>query len=128
MNFPVKTCVFALVAVLLLFAGTRVGAQQQQAQPPSDLYPIISPLFGGNSYATAHPNDYDIARDPNEVPSTPLAAGSAIQFFVSEINTVVAPMNQQANPPVWSGNTDVRFNYFAFGAVLPSGTVAAKVP
>jgi nitrite reductase (NO-forming) len=114
--------------VVLLFAGTHVRAQQQQAVAPSDLYPIISPLFGGNSYSTAHSKDYDIARDPNEVPATPLANGSPIQFFVQEITTFVAPMDQRANPPVWSGATDVQFNYFVFGAVLPSGTVAAKVP
>jgi len=127
MKFPARIFVFVSLAVLLV-AGARLRAQQQPGRTPSDLYPIISPLFGGNSYATAHSNDYDIARDPNEVPPTPLANGSAIQFFVNEINTFVAPMNQQANPPIWSGDSDIRFNYFVFGAVLPSGTVAAKVP
>jgi hypothetical protein len=101
--------------------------------PPSDLYPIISPLVGGNSYAIAHPNDYDIARDPNEVPPTPLADGATVTFNVLEISTVIAPADPTTNPPVWSGAADIRANFLAFGATtsdpsVPSGFWTPRVP
>jgi hypothetical protein len=101
--------------------------------PPSDLYPIISPLVGGNSYAIAHPKDYDIARDPNEVPPTPLANKATVTFNVLEINTVIAPADPTTNPPVWSGAADIRANFLAFGATtddpsVPSGFWTPRVP
>jgi hypothetical protein len=97
--------------------------QAAAPQPPSDLYPIISPLFGGNSYAIAHPNDYDIARDPNEVPSGPLADGATVTFTVAEMNTVIAPADPSLNPPVWSGAADLRLNFLAFGATTDDRSV-----
>lgn len=111
-----------------LIGVAMLCSAEARAQVPSDLYPIISPIFGGNSYASAHPADYDIARDPSEVPAAALPNNAAVQFFAAEINTVVAPADQTLNPPRWSGASDVRLNYLAFGAVLPTGTVAAKVP
>jgi FtsP/CotA-like multicopper oxidase with cupredoxin domain len=101
--------------------------------PPSDLYPIISPLVGGNSYAIAHPNDYDIARDPNEVPPTPLANDARVTFNVLEVNSVIAPADPTTNPPVWSGAADIRANFLAFGATtedpsVPSGFWSPRVP
>jgi nitrite reductase (NO-forming) len=113
-----------------LTALALLGVAQVWAQVvvPPDLYPIISPLFGGNSYASAHPTDYDIARDPSEVPATALPNNAAVQFFAHEITTFVAPGNQTLDPPQWSGAKDVKMNYFAFSATLPTGTVPAKVP
>jgi hypothetical protein len=111
-------------------AATPLGAV---TAPPSDLYPIISPLVGGNSYAIAHPNDYDIARDPNEVPPTPLADGATVTFNVLEITSVIAPADPTANPPVWSGAADIRANFLAFGATtddpsVPRGFWTPRVP
>ncbi len=97
--------------------------QRPAPQPPSDLYPIISPLVGGNSYAIAHARDYDIARDPNEVPAAPLADGATVTFTVAELNTVLAPADPTISPPVWSGASDVRMNFMAFGATTDDPSV-----
>ncbi len=118
----------------LAFAGfLLVGSGLSRAQVPSDPYPIISPLVGGNSYATAHANDYDIARDPNEVPRTPLRDGATVTFHATELSTVIAPANPSADPPVWSGANDVRMNFFVFGATtddpsVPPGFWSPRAP
>jgi len=120
---------FAVLSGLLALA--LLGSTQAQAQEPMvppDLYPIISPLFGGNSFASAHPGDYDIARDPNEVPANALPNNAAVQFYANEIDTIVAPGNQFVDPPAWSGATDRHMHYNVYSAQLPTGFVAAKVP
>lgn len=99
------------------------------ATPPSDLYPLISPAVGGNSYSSVHSDDYDIARDPNEVMKKPLKDGARVTFVSKEIMTFVAPADPSLNPPVWSGPTDQQQMYGAFGAYLPDGTLLPiKVP
>ncbi|MDP9000313.1 MAG: multicopper oxidase domain-containing protein [Myxococcota bacterium] len=110
-------------ALLLEQQAQAASLQPVTPQAPSDLYPIISPLVGGNSYAIAHASDYDIARDPNEVPAAPLADGATVTFGVTEMNTVIAPAEPALNPPVWSGASDVRMNFMAFGATTDDGSV-----
>jgi copper-containing nitrite reductase len=112
-------------------AGPALAASTAAA--PSDLYPIISPLVGGNAYSTAHANDYDITRDPNEVPASPLADGASVTFTPLEVSTFIAPANPSASPPVWAGSTDVKFNFMAFGATttdpsVPAGAWLPRVP
>ena len=119
--------------VLMEQQALAAPLQAAPLQPPSDLYPIISPLVGGNSYAIAHPNDYDVARDPDEVPPAPLRDGATVTFNVLEVNTVIGPADPTTNPPVWSGAADFRFNFFLFGATtddpsLPSGYWLPRAP
>jgi hypothetical protein len=120
-------------AILLVGCSSSSALQSDKPEVPSDPYPIVSPLIGGNSYASAHPNDYDIARDPNEVPSSPLADGATVTFTVAEIDTVIAPAHPSANPPVWLGASDVHLKYMAFGAKtddpsVPPGYWLPRVP
>ncbi len=122
-------------AAALVAVGCSGGSGSPATGPevPSDAYPIISPLIGGNSWATAHAADYDIARDPNEVPPAPLADGATVTFTVDEVSAVIAPAHPSADPPVWSGAEDVRLNFMAFGATtddpsLPKGYWLPRVP
>lgn len=110
-----------------LFVVLAIGCSHDDAvdppRVPSDLYPIVSPLVGGNTYASAHPADWDIARDPNEVPATPLADGARVVFTVSEVDTVIAPAEPSEDPPKWAGANEVRMKFMAFGATTTDPSV-----
>ena len=114
---------FDLGRVLAFGGALLVAASVSRSQVPSDPYPIISPLLGGNSYASAHPSDYDIARDPNEVPRAPLRNGATVTFHATELTTVIAPLDPTLDPPRWSGAADVRMNFFVFGATTDDPSV-----
>lgn len=114
-------------------AGPPGPAIPPNAQVPSELYPIVSPLFGGNRFADAHPNDVDVARDPNEVPAAPLGNGALVKFSVAEFTSFIAPGKPAAPTPFWAGKSDVTFAYSAFSATttdpsVPSGFWTAKIP
>ncbi len=121
----------ALAMVALL--GTIACWGEPGVEVPSDLYPIVSPLVGGNTFASAHPYDVDVARDPNEVPASPLADGATVTFTVSEIDSAIAPTHPSADPPVWSGPGDKRMHTMAFSATtddpsIPPGYWLPRVP
>lgn len=104
-----------------------------ESRPPSYLYPIVSPLVGGNDWGTAHATDYDIARDPNEVPALPLAEGARVTFATHELRSFVAPRDPSLDPPRWSGPADVPMAYMAYSATtddpsIASGSWSARVP
>jgi nitrite reductase (NO-forming) len=58
------------------------------------------------------------------VPAAPLADGATVTFTVAEMDTVIAPANPAADPPVWSGADDVRMHFMAFGATTTDPSIA----
>ncbi len=116
-----------------LAACTAAPAPASEARPPSYLYPIVSPLVGGDEWSTTHSADYDIARDPNEVPALPLADGATVTFTTREIRSFVAPRDPSLDPPRWSGAADVPMEFMAYAATtddpsIPAGYWTARVP
>lgn len=104
-----------------------------ESHRPSYLYPIVSPLVGGNDWNTAHPDDYDIARDPNEVPALALADGATVTFTAGEVHSFVAPADPSLDPPVWSGARDVPMAFMSYSATtddpsIPDGYWLPRVP
>jgi len=88
----------------------------------ADIYPLVGAPVG-----TPYPSSYpvDIARDPNDVPSTPLADDATIEITANEVLTYLAPKDFAGD---WAGDgTDVTFRYFAFGGGQTSVT-EPKVP
>ncbi len=88
-------------------------------------YDPVYPLVGG-PVGTPYPSSYtDIARDPGDIPSTPLANNGTITITAQEVDAYVAPKNHASK---WAGDgTDVKFEFFAFGGGQTSVT-DPKVP
>ena len=112
-----KKCAYVFTLSIFLFC---VGVSSVFAQHWNATYPLV-----GGPVGTPYPYDEDIARDPNDVPSTPLADGGTIELLAKEITTYLAPKDHEAD---WAGDeTDVTFTYFALGGGQTSIT-DYKVP
>ena len=101
-----KKCTNIIILSIFLFCAsisTSVFAQHWNAT-----YPLVGAPVG-----TPYPYPVDIARDPNDVPSTPLANGATVEIKAKEITTYLAPRDHAAD---WAGDgSDVQFKYFALG-------------
>lgn len=118
-----KKCVNALFVVSLITLGLfSTGFSTAFAEHYADIYPLVGAPVG-----TPYPSSYpvDIARDPNDVPSTPLPDDATVEITANEVLTYLAPKNFAGD---WAGDgTDVAFRYFAFGGGQTSVT-EPKVP
>lgn len=71
-------------------------------------YPLVGAPVG-----TPYPYPEDIARDPGDIPPTPLADGATVEITAQEVTTYLAPKGHASS---WAGDgTDVKFRYFALG-------------
>ena len=127
----------APVGVAMLIAA-GVQAAHVTLTADNELYPVVGNPLGANLTAALGnglPADYyDIARDPQDVPSEPLDDGAAITIFAydhtsagGQTVTALAPRNfgdtncddsrdDGSSKPCWAGNNkDVIFEFFAFG-------------
>ncbi len=127
----------ALVApvgvAMLITAG--VQAAHVKLTDANELYPVVGNPLGLGLPGLANglpPEYYDIARDPQDVPSEPLADNAEITIIAydhtsqdSKTVTALAPQNfgdtkcddsNLSGKPCWAGdNKDVMFQFFAFG-------------
>ncbi len=137
------TALVATVGVaMLITAGVQAGHVTLSAD--NELYPVVgNPLgLGLPLLQNGLPGSYyDIARQPQDLPGTPLADGVGITIFAydhtspgGQTVTALAPKNfgdnncdasNTSGKPCWAGGgNDVMFNFFAFGG----GQTAEQLP
>lgn len=115
-----RKCVNALLVSFITLGLFCTGISEVFAEHYGDMYPLV-----GASVGTRYPYAVDIARDPNDVPLTPLPNGATVEITADEVPTYLAPKDFADD---WAGDgTDVKFKYFAFGGGQTSVTVP-KVP
>lgn len=99
-------CKKILIALIVLLFSSSVS--DVFGEHYDGMYPLV-----GSAVKTPYPYKVDIARDPNDVPSIPLANGATIEITANEVTTYLAPKDFAA---AWAGDgKDVKFKYFALG-------------
>lgn len=113
--------------ILFAFAAFALGLDDAQAQEHGhgDQLDVAFPVVGG------YPYKLDIARNPNDVPSSPLPDRATVTISAHEIAAYLAP---KGNASKWEGpdssghGEDVKFRYFAFGGGHPAQDQTPRVP
>ena len=113
--------------ILFAFAAFALGLDDAQAQEHGhgDHLDAAFPVVGG------YPYKLDIARNPNDVPSSPLPDRATVTISAHEIAAYLAP---KGNASKWEGpdssghGEDVKFRYFAFGGGHAAEDQTPRVP
>jgi len=111
-----KKCSNVIILSIFLFCAGLSGVFAGHFN-----YDPTYPLVGG-PVGTPYPYSVDIAREPGDIPPTPLENNGTITITAQEVDAFVAPKNHASS---WAGDgTDVRFLYYAFGG----GQTSEKKP
>lgn len=115
------------LVILFAFSAFTLGLDDAQAeeQDHGGHLDAAFPVVGG------YPYKLDIARNPNDVPSSPLSDRAIVTITAHEIATYLAP---EHNASKWKGpdssghGEDVKFRYFAFGGGHSGRDQTPRVP
>lgn len=116
-----------VLVILFAFSAFALGLDDAQAQEHDhgDHLDAAFPVVGG------YPYKLDIARNPNDVPSSPLSDRATVTITAHEIAAYLAPKH---NASKWKGpdssghGEDVKFRYFAFGGGHSAQDQTPRVP